>query len=77
MGLVCTVPGRPQLGHYGLWAPESVRETNERGEGIQERMTRVQSCRKYLCVLFKVILAWVPPEQILGQKFRARSLLGR
>lgn len=28
-------------------------------------------------VLFKVVLAWVPPEQILGQKFRARSLLGR
>lgn len=49
MGLIYTVPGRPKLGHHGPWAPHSVREANEREEGVQERVQ--WGLETYLCLV--------------------------
>ena len=49
MGLMYTVPGRPQLGHHSPGAPHSAREANGREEGFQ---ARIQSwLENYLCLV--------------------------
>lgn len=68
MGLVYTVPGRPQLGHHNPRAPHSVREADEKEEGISAGITMVQRGRKCTCALFKGVLVWVPPEADAGTK---------
>ena len=49
MGLMYTVPGRPQLGHHSAWVPRSAREASGREEGVQARMQR--RLENYLCLV--------------------------
>ena len=49
MGLMYTVPGRPQLDHNSPGAPHSAREANGREEGVQARIQRW--LENYLCLV--------------------------